>query len=76
MAYDAMLEALKSNPDLARKIGAAQTPEERKAIFDDHGVPTPAADTPLPTEEMVRSIDQVAGGTSCTYVDCAVSAST
>jgi len=41
MSYDAMLDAMKSNPELAREIHDAPTVSHREAILDKHGIDKP-----------------------------------
>jgi hypothetical protein len=64
MSYDAMLDAMKSNPELAREIHDAPTVSHREAILDKHGIDKPSFSSPLPSKEQVKSMSEVAGGST------------
>lgn len=62
MSYDAMLAAMKSDPDLAMRIHNAGTVSERTQILKEAGIEPPTVDSPLPTKDQLPKMSDVAGG--------------
>lgn len=58
MSFDAVVTAIKENPELAAELNAATTPAARAAILDAHGIEKPHANSQFP------EMDDTAGGTS------------
>lgn len=48
MSFDVVVDAMKNDPELTKKVLAANTPAERAAVLDAHGVPRPTPDAQLP----------------------------
>lgn len=68
MSYDAMLEAMKNDPALAQQLHDAKTVAERSAILEANGISKPNLDSPLPSKDEIKSMSEVAGGS--TYFNC------
>ena len=48
MSFDPLIKALEENPALAEELGNAETPRERDAILDAHGIEKPNLDSQFP----------------------------
>jgi hypothetical protein len=48
MSFDPLIKALEENPALAEELGNAETPRERDAILDAHGIEKPGPDSQYP----------------------------
>ena len=68
MSFEPVMNAVKDNPALLDELKAANTPKERAAILDAHGIAKPHADSEF------SSMPQVAGGIS-TATDILIGAS-
>ena len=64
MSYDAMLEAMKNDPALAQRLHDATTVAERSQIIADAGIAQPTLDSELPSQDQIRSMSEVAGGST------------
>lgn len=64
MSYDAMLDAMKNDPALAQQLHDASSVSERQAILEARGISTPNMDSPLPSKDDVKSMSEVAGGST------------
>lgn len=45
MTFDVVMDALRSDPELAKKVADAKTPAERAAVIEAAGLPTPTRDS-------------------------------
>ena len=48
MSFDPLMKAIKENPALAEELKNAQTPRERHAILEAHGIEKPNLDSQFP----------------------------
>lgn len=48
MSFDAVIDAIKNDPELAKELQAAGTPAERAAILDAHGIEKPHSQSQFP----------------------------
>jgi hypothetical protein len=62
MSYDAMLDAMKSDPALAQRLHDAGTVSERAEILKEAGIEAPTLDSPLPGKDQLQAMSDVAGG--------------
>ncbi|MEI7625807.1 MAG: Nif11-like leader peptide family natural product precursor [Actinomycetota bacterium] len=63
MSFESVVNAVNENPALLDELKAANTPKERAAILDAHGIAKPHADSEFTT------MPEVAGGKSSTTSD-------
>jgi len=64
MSYDAMLDAMKNDPALAQQLHDATTVAERQSILEAKGIATPNLNSPLPSKDDIKSMSEVAGGST------------
>jgi len=64
MSYDAMLDAMKNDPALAQQLHDAKTVAERQGILEARGIATPNLNSPLPSKDDIKSMSEVAGGST------------
>lgn len=64
MSYDAMLDAMKNDPALAKELHDAPTVAARQAILEKNGIAKPNLNSPLPRQEKIKAMSDVAGGST------------
>jgi hypothetical protein len=72
MSYNDILEAMKNDPALAQQLHDAPSEAARAALLGAKGIAVPAPGSPLPGKDEIKSMSEVAGGS--TYFNLTVCA--